>query len=386
MVRASKSMKGINIKNGKYQFFLKIEGKYQRLTVSPDKFPPCKENDRIAPAKRAEIQKFINTANYANANEYLLNPIKTDTPVYVSEGLIQYGKRIRDKKIKGEMSHTTVRKYERYIDITAKQLDGYTFQQLADDHRPINKLIRDFGDSMQRTKSVREAITPLRSAFQKAFEDQVVSVNIMTSISIASVLDRRDTKPAPKVYKLEDVFKILANADIWRDLFQFWFFQGLRSGEVYALRWPWVDFKKGGFWVKASISEGIEKAPKTESGFRWVPLTKMGLMALKRQERLTRFRPDQFIWVHPRTEQPITDYRVTMRALMSICKASEVEYIRPYNARHTCASHLLEGGENKWDVIDMMGWKDDKMISTYRTSTGNAKTFKSDFANIEEKG
>src|SRR3546814_15822093 len=89
---------------------------------------------------------------------------------------------------------------------------------------------------------------------------------------------------------------------------------GMRRGELLALRWSDVDFKKDEVNVSAAITDGgrgvgiLRKATK-RADWRDVPLTRGAVDALRRQEKRRREligsqpRPDEYVFPRGTAEE-----------------------------------------------------------------------------------
>lgn len=214
-------------------------------------------------------------------------------------------------------------------------------------------------------KRARNLLTPLRSVFEDALNDELIDFNPFDRIALGKLL-RQTTKASdyevdPFTAAERAILLEHARADE-RPMMQFWFNTGLRPGELMALRWSKVD------WValKARIDRNLvaktEKGPKTAAGVRDVELNDEAVAALIAQKPAT-FLAGEHIWINPRTNVAWeTDAQVRKTLWEPLCTRAGVRYRNPYQVRHTFASALLTAGANPWYVAQQLGHVDVQMV------------------------
>lgn len=171
-------------------------------------------------------------------------------------------------------------------------------------------------------------------------------------------------KEDPDPFTPEERNALLAACDHpqLRNLFQFAFWSGLRTGELIALEWGDIDWHRNLVRVcRASVRKQV-KAPKTKAGIRDVLLLAPALEALQSQRAFTELKSAR-VFENPRTGTPWeTDGQIRKTAWQRIIKRARVRYRYPYQTRHTYASTLLSTGENPMWVASQMGHADWGMI------------------------
>ncbi len=144
------------------------------------------------------------------------------------------------------------------------------------------------------------------------------------------------------------------------NLMTFWFWTGLRTGELIALRWSDVDWKSRKIYVRRSLSRGHLKLPKFDKK-RWVTLCEPAFKALEEQFKFSG-DGDGWAFPNPYTEKMWANESKIRTRFAKALELAGVRYRRPYNCRHTYASTMLSAGENPMYVAQQMGHKDWSML------------------------
>jgi len=232
-------------------------------------------------------------------------------------------------------------------------------------------VLREWVRSLDVTaKFARNLLTPLRSVFDDALNDELITVNPFERIALAKLL--RETAKASE-YEVDpfdsaERAKVLekARADE-RPLLAFWLNTGLRPGELMALRWGKVDFVHNTARIDTNLVAKTEKLPKTEAGIRDVDLNAPALEALQAQKAFS-FLAGEHVFLNPRTGKAWeTDAQLRKTMWQPLCLRAGVRYRNPYQLRHTFASALLTGdgtrpGANPWYVAQQLGHVDVTMV------------------------
>ncbi len=214
-------------------------------------------------------------------------------------------------------------------------------------------------------KAARNLLTPLRSVFDDALNDELIEFNPFDRIALKKLLKQTtkgsDYEVDPFTAAERDALLKVARPDE-APMMRFWFNSGLRPGELMALQWSRID------WIgrKARIDENlvahVVKGPKTEAGVRDVDLNEEAISALFAQKSAT-FLAGAQIWQNPRTAAPWeTDAQIRKTLWTPLCTRAGIRYRNPYQVRHTYASTLLTAGENPWYVAQQLGHVDVEMV------------------------
>lgn len=130
---------------------------------------------------------------------------------------------------------------------------------------------------------------------------------------------------------------------------------GMRSGEIFSMRWNDVDFDQHFIFIKM-----------TKSGVaRKVPMNAVVAAALK-----TMKREGEFVFVNPKTGRPLTTVH---RSFKSACTKARINDLRFHDLRHTAASWMVMGGVDLVTVAQILGHSDIKMTMRYAHPTPAAR-------------
>jgi integrase len=226
--------------------------------------------------------------------------------------------------------------------------------------------LRTWIGSMDVTaKRARNLLTPLRSVFEDALNDELIAFNPFDRIALNKLLKQTskcsDYEVDPFSATERDVLLDKARADE-RPMLQFWFNSGLRPGELMALQWPKIDWLGRIARVDINLVAGVVKRPKTNAGIRDVELNDMAIAGLIAQKNTT-FLANAHVWHNPRTSSAWeSDAQIRKTLWEPLCKRAEVCYRNPYQVRHTYASTLLTAGTNPCYVAQQLGHVDVQMV------------------------
>lgn len=181
------------------------------------------------------------------------------------------------------------------------------------------------------------------------------------------------TNPAAKVknpkiprremdaYSPKEVRRFLEKVpEKWYALFLCAVVGGLRIGELMAMKWQNLDWKRGQYFVKESWTRpqggrpGHFSTPKTESSVAPVDLTPICLEALrahrKRQveevlEAGEDYQDHDLIFATAKGTS-MNDCNIASRVYHPILKEAKLRRIRLHDLRHTCASLMIAQNES----------------------------------------
>lgn len=216
-------------------------------------------------------------------------------------------------------------------------------------------------------KSIRNDLTPLRAILDQALNDDIIDKNPLDKIKVSKLVNRTQAKTDYVVdpFTEEEIKAVLAVAKEYdpriRNLLQFAFYTGLRTSELFGLKWGDIGWRNGTVRVQRAVVERKLKETKTKAGTRDVILLPAALDALNDQKQYSHVG-GEFVFVRMKQRGPLIDYEHLERPWRYIIKHAKVRYRNPYQTRHTNASQLLSGGENPLFVAQQMGHKTTEMI------------------------
>lgn len=139
----------------------------------------------------------------------------------------------------------------------------------------------------------------------------------------------------------------------WHDLIFIWSRIGVRPGELYAMKWRYLDYFNAKYMVRHTrLDSGRMAPPKTRHSIRDLDLRPELLQAFRRQEARSRFRSD-YIFINRLGRQLTPTY--VKGKFKSLLRLARLKYRPPVQLRHTFATlHLAAGEQISW-VSRMMG-------------------------------
>ncbi|MFI6906637.1 tyrosine-type recombinase/integrase [Nonomuraea sp. NPDC050394] len=142
-------------------------------------------------------------------------------------------------------------------------------------------------------RTVRDALTVLRSALSYAVGDEIIGKNVAAGLRIPRLRKRRKVKPWSVAEAKQFLERALADADGLYAAYVLILVLGLRKGEVLGLKWDLIDLDAKELFVGEQLQrvrrQLLRREVKTESSEAGLPLPEICLAALKlRQERQER--------------------------------------------------------------------------------------------------
>jgi integrase len=131
---------------------------------------------------------------------------------------------------------------------------------------------------------------------------------------------------------------------------------GLRRGELAALTWGSVDFRRAKLKVSASYSLRVKALGQTKGGeTAEVPLNSVALKLLKRRAEAKEGT----------TVFPTALFKNLRRDFRTLCRRVGVREIRWHDTRHSCASHLAMAGVDLLVIQQLLRHKSYQMTLRY---------------------
>lgn len=149
------------------------------------------------------------------------------------------------------------------------------------------------------------------------------------------------------------------------DLVEFWFHTGLRTSELYGLRWPSIDFRKKEMMIHEVVVRGEYKDSTKTNRSRIVHLSDRAMELLLAQKAHT-FMKGEFIFENPAFNESWGDERAFRRSYWTpTLKRTGIRYRRPYQLRHANASMRLMAGQIIGYAASQMGHSVDMFANIY---------------------
>ena len=139
---------------------------------------------------------------------------------------------------------------------------------------------------------------------------------------------------------------------------------GLRRGEIFGLRWKYVDFEEGSVIVAECSYEGHASAPKTRASRRKVFVDTPAIEALLRV-RPTGANPENLVFCTDRGTA-LNPNNVRNRVLVSACKRAKIPQVSWHNFRYTYSTWANPSGESIKALQAQLGHTDSRLtLSVY---------------------
>lgn len=158
-------------------------------------------------------------------------------------------------------------------------------------------------------------------------------------------------------------------------------YTGMRRGELGALKWDDIDFKKRTINISKTlyvkdynIRTYILQTPKTRSSKRIIPVTDpvlrelLKLRRLQKQERMlhrSEWHDGDFVFTSPTVPGYPADFSTTWFAMhRNLLRAALPSNLSPHSLRHTHTSLLAEAGVSLEAIMERLGHANDTITRT----------------------
>lgn len=140
---------------------------------------------------------------------------------------------------------------------------------------------------------------------------------------------------------------------------------GLRPSEAIGLRWQHVNFDRREITIRESLSrsgEGDQRQRKErKNGVVTVLDLPSDALAMLTRRYTPDAKPDDLIFRSVRGKT-INDRNYSRREWRPALEDANIPHRRPYNARHSLASHALDQGASLADAAYLLGHRDTRMV------------------------
>jgi integrase len=358
-----------------------------------------------AAGKLAQIEREIEFNSFKYGNHFpqskkcaLFGEFAPGTKVAIKELLDEYLAHIEGKKL---VTLGTLATYKKLLDLYVRPTwDSRTVDKLT--LPAIQDWIEELAAKGMVIKTCRNILIPLKRAMQRAVARQRIEFNPLSKLKLRDEwpTDQRETGYRPDPFNEQERQAILGacSSPEWQRFYTFWFWTGLRSEEIIALKWSEVvletdgNGRKGYVRVCRVASEGrIEERTKTKSSTRRVPLFGPALKAILAQRASTQLKGHGFVWENPVDGKPWTDSgTLAGGSWRSLLKRAGVRHRGPYQCRHTFASMMFANAEPLATVSAILGHKNPgvtlnyytRMIETITTANDHGFDLRGDYSKI----
>ena len=192
--------------------------------------------------------------------------------------------RFLEEEVRPRKKESTYLNYKYIIENHLKpEFEHYLLDELtrSDIQRFINKKSKKLSP-----RTTRLIFLVLSMALKLAQKDELIDKNPAAFVELP-----QQKKKEMRWLNLEEICRFLqvdTSIDPLGNVLKISLLTGLRRGEVLALKWPDIDFKKGTVRVCGSLTrseKGVKlSTPKTEESNRVVPLPQIAIDILKQQK------------------------------------------------------------------------------------------------------
>lgn len=216
-------------------------------------------------------------------------------------------------------------------------------------------------------KTINNYRDVLNEAFQLAVSDKILHENAVLKVPRAKY-----QKEPPDPFSYDEITAIInafkaVHLGQAANLAEFWFWTGLRTSEIFGLRWCNVHLKgkRPFITIKEAIVRGVKKDRTKTFVVRNVYLNSRALAALLLQQQFTHKNGEE-VFQDPRYETPWVDERAFRRSFWTpTLKQIGVRYRRPYQMRHSYATSMLMASMNHSYCAKQLGHSVEVFQTTY---------------------
>lgn len=298
---------------------------------------------------------------------------------------------LASRKASPEIAARTIKKEGVRLSNIYLHLGGMLIGEItARDIRNFLTAIRTIGpDGKAPTVSGRPAsgttaqgiFRTLKQVFEQAIDDELIASSPCARVK-APTSDTKEKEPLSRTEAAR--FRALLDASTPRPTlvaFRLMLFAGLRRGEVCGLKWSDFDDARGTISVNRSLdTETLEfKEPKTEAGFRVIPLDPATIAYLQRFRasqaekalRMGTSLADSCICAKVGTAHMHPEN--LSRSLRRFGAANGFKGVTPHILRHTYCTLLFEAGVDLKTVQHHMGHSDPTLTMRIYTHYSEGK-------------
>lgn len=355
---------GVEVRDGSIRLNFTYEGQRYRKTLLVNDKPlqPTVANRKYAARLSEEIQDKIRLGVFVMSEYFPASGVVSGLSVGSQLDTWLSAQRIENSTKAGYTSAIKFWKAAPYDDAKSGSMGDLPLRRLVPSHIKIAIASRPNLSG----KTVNNYVSVLRDALELAVTDKVLRDNPASSIKRAKY-----QKPTPDPFSAEEREKIIAkmlerHPGQVANMVEFWFWTGMRTGEMFGLSWRHVDLASGTVLVAETVVRGEEKDSTKTDLARTVRLNSRALAALQRQRQHTQMAEDGRVFHDPRYGTGWYEERAFRRSYWEpVLKALGMRYRRPYNCRHTYATAMLMAGMTPAFCAKQLGHSVEMFLKTY---------------------
>ena len=306
---------------------------------------------------KQDAEDFIDVIMYErNANIYLKNHKINLTAFMKSRALQKINSNIISRAQYTRIGNT-IRHIERseLSKLPVKRIKDVDIQKY------LNTLISTYSNS-----TISKIYGEFRQTFEYLYNSGFIKINPMFGV-IKPRSEKESIKRRAMTLEEERIFveylKSMSVAECkYKNIFLIQLFMGLRIGEVLALTIDDIDFQNNIISVNKTLTVNENgkiicgDKPKTDSGYRNVPINSKIIKDLKEQIKYVRGNRLNFLF--PNTKNSYMDARRVNINLVNILKSLGINGISTHSLRYTFATRCAESGISDIALKEIMGHYD----------------------------
>lgn len=227
--------------------------------------------------------------------------------------------------------------------------------------------------------------------FKHGMKLGIIKDNPTALVTIPILKENYDEEKAENYYTKDELIQFLnyvknSGFPKWHALFRLLAFSGCRKGEILALTWEDLNFKKSTLNISKTLTTGLEnklivQTPKTKKSKRVLSMDEKTMLIMKEwktqqaKEMLmygyNTMGKNQLVFTNLKNEF-INPQKIGQK-IKPIIKNLDLKPITPHGFRHTHCSLLFEAGATVKEVQDRLGHSDIKTTMNIYTHVTQKK-------------
>lgn len=209
--------------------------------------------------------------------------------------------------------------------------------------------------------------------FKHGMKLGIIKDNPTKLVTVPIRTDDIDEEKVENFFSKEELITFLDSAKNggyfkWYALFRILAFSGCRKGEILALTWEDLNFKKNTLNISKTLTLGLEnrlivQPPKTKKSKRVLSMDESTMAIMKEWKmlqakdmlKLGHNTMDKKQLVFTNLKNAFINPQKVGQKAESICKRAGIKSITPHGFRHTHCSLLFESGASIKEVQDRLG-------------------------------